>query len=365
MALASATLAQNSYAWLIPSPGARLWVSILFCLTPGLNEMMGNLANLNWVLFFWLTLLSLKDIKVRLSGYEILLASLAILSSGTSALLLPLYMWRLWAIINPKKDIQALWANAVIFLEIGSMTLWLASLNIKGSSHLLDSRPLNRHALPNMSQMIHETIPALFHTFEKTVLLRPWLGNGFASQLIDKRAAPILGLFLIALAYSCLLGWALLNRKKPFCQALLFFSCGMFFWPLLRSLSRSGSVSIYLDGNYWAIRHAFPLSFTAVLLWTTTFRPEPGGWKTARGKLALAFLALNSLHGLDRFFIRAYEFGEKTYPHERRWQRNSPALERAMKTGCPSRVTIGIYPWPEEWFVRYESGREAECLGTE
>jgi hypothetical protein len=70
-ALIACTFTRRGYAWLVPSHHARFIVTLLPFYSPGLFEVAGNLANINWMLLVWLGLLGIRDPKEPIKFYEI------------------------------------------------------------------------------------------------------------------------------------------------------------------------------------------------------------------------------------------------------------------------------------------------------
>jgi hypothetical protein len=322
---------RREYEWLLPTRTSRLGVAILFCLTPGLKEMMGNLANLNWILFLWLALIGLKDLKSRISTAELVIGMATLLSVGTSILLIPLFTWRLWYNRRDRR-LMLLWATII------AINMWLILLN--------QSVDQPHHVVSPMVAL------GLLNTFIKSVILRPWLGVGLASHFSGWGESSV-GLRLLAFTgLAALTAWFFKHRRELNVQALAVFTVSMFAWPILRYFGRPGSMEVpmFLDPNYFSLRFSFPLGVTAILVWMSLFS------LSAKTRFVSIFLFLNLLFGLDRFFIHAYEYGSTNFPHERLWTRQAPILEEAMRTGTPSKVKIQIYPlWGRQWCVEYSA----------
>ena len=105
-----------AYEWLIPSSYLRAILASMFCLLPGLTEMMGNSCNLTWILFCWLALVGLKDPKVPLTWIEVGLSVLVTLSVGVAILLVPLFIWRL--VISKARIPTSHWVRGIVQLAI-------------------------------------------------------------------------------------------------------------------------------------------------------------------------------------------------------------------------------------------------------
>lgn len=335
--IVSARIAHSDYEWLFPSHRLRRCLAFLLCLTPGLNEMGGNLANLNWILFMWLGLLALRDPARSLRPWEAAAATIAIFSVGTSILLLPLFLWRA---AKTRK-----WGDAALLLILCAQNAWLVYLNT-GHVQTLDALPQNPRATP-LSEIIFTGFPILVQTFNKSVVFRPWVGPGFATKLTSPDRGALLRFITLTLTcgtYLYFASWFWKRRRESAAQALFLFAACLFFWPALRFVGRTGAIGdvMYLNGNYWSLRFSYPLGFLAPLLWTSVFKDQPFFRKRVPSCLTV-FLFLGFLHGLDRFWLVGYE------GRVHNWPASAGLVEKAIQE--KGKVRAPIAPWGDDWYI--------------
>lgn len=339
LALVASRIVSKDFEWIFPARKVRVAIALLLCFAPGLLEMAGNLANLNWVLFYWLALLALRDLNRKMHGWEFWVAVLILFSVGTSLLLIPLFVWRFWK-TRDRADAALL---GILVLE----NIWLVLLN---GMHLSvqDASPQNRAGFSPLHEMVEKGIPILVQTFNKTVLWRPWVGPGFATRWTALDHHSWITFLILCAAYGYLLREFFRHRRENWAQAIALLTVGIFVWPALRFIGRSGSIGdvMYLNPWYWSLRFSYPHSFLAILLWMAVFRSFPmrfGRWPS----VALIFLILSFVHCLDRFWIGAYEGPVPL------WGKSAAQLEEAMKKGEFVRAPIAPFGAEPGWYIEY------------
>jgi hypothetical protein len=75
-ALTASQIAGNEFALIIKPPLIRLLASVCLCIVPGLYEVLGNLANLHWVLFLLLCFYLIRPVEVKWQKIELLIVFL-------------------------------------------------------------------------------------------------------------------------------------------------------------------------------------------------------------------------------------------------------------------------------------------------
>ena len=341
----------REYAWLIPSQLIRVAAACLFCLLPGLNEMAGNMSNLNWILFCWLALVGIKDPSDPVTAGEIATTVLVTLSIGTSVLLLPLFAWRVWMSLRRFPDRRTWIAEAVqlgIVAGCGVFVPWFFGGQGLPGSHITSYFGLARTWYDHLARLAAFT---------------PWLGDRMTYVLSTQYAMFYrigkVGFLVVAILW----GWA--RRHDPRAQALLLLTISVSTWTVLAVLTRPYALDA-LQGQgapaFYESRYAFIVSFAGVMFWLCTLAARaPGNSRLATAMLPI-FIVLNIVLSLHRFNIPAYgaephRFNISAYGPERRWQATLNALERSMATGCPRTVDVRQYPDP--WRFTYVSPRPA------
>lgn len=319
-------VASRDYEWLIPSLGARVFTACMLCMAPGLTEMMGNLCNLNWILFIWLALVGLKNPKVSISGWELAFTSLVTVSIGTSILLVPLFVWRLGIGIRQKspRDHQIrgiLHLTLILLFGVG----WLIIFRADRPSQGLD-------------RSFFDIFTAFYDHIVRHLVFQPWIGDRLTSLFLGNQppgtAALLAIAFLVFLVY-----WARHYYRRLWCQAISILAGGVSCWSVLCILARPAAPSFFLaPATRFAFQHrySFPLGAVAILFWMTVLRPTKlfSQWKPT---LAMVFIILNLSFAWYRFFI-------PPYGSTRLWQSVTVKLDRSLKTGCPRRVAVLLYP---------------------
>jgi hypothetical protein len=320
--------ASPSYRWLVPSDVQRLILVACLAMLPGYHEMLGNLPNLNWFLHFAVALIGLKDPKEPITKLELVFVALAILSTGTTVLLLPLFVWRAFE----TKSRQSL----LVAIAIGLSAVVLSFLERPGHIDL---------------QVI---LPNLLHTFVRitlsTFFYQPWLGDWITTWLYhhafwEGLIRPVVFLLIL---------WGVMKLiRRQLGRALLFFVLPGLTWPVLSWISRDyllGFFQSHPELWFWETHYALPSAFMAVLFWAAI----ASNVQSYRIRNTLCTLLVLSIftNGALRFKIPAYG-------HLGHWEKNFSKLEQSLKTGCPSTVRFEIYPH-HNFIVNYSS-QKADC----
>lgn len=338
-AAVASMIASPRYEWLMPSAPVRVLAAAIFCLLPGLSEMLGNLCNLNWILFSWLALTGLKDPALPITKAEITMSLLVSISIGTTILLIPLFAWRLVVLLQQRRPRQEwmpglLQAGVLVFF--GVVLLLLA--------------PGNRPRASMVPSYL-DVARAWYDHAARLVALTPWLGDQLTFFLYRWQPAGLYRIAKVAfLVFIAAWGWR--HRHEPLARALLLFTVCVSLWTVLAVLTRPYAMETLQNEHgqdLYASRYSFISSFAGLIFWLGVLKPAG----RRPGLLLLAFLALNLVLPLHRFTIGAY--GD-----ERRWLATATVLEQAVSTGCPRAVRVRQYPDPWEFtYVPAQPG--AEC----
>ncbi|MGZ3697158.1 MAG: hypothetical protein ACXWP5_03610 [Bdellovibrionota bacterium] len=242
-------ISREEFAHLIPSKSVRISVAIGLCFVSGMTEGFGNLANLHWILVFWLGLLALRPVAAPLSFLTLLLAWLAAGSGGESVVLIPVFGYRL---ILALKRREPRWRFEAF---LGGITgFWaVASFFVR--------QPGAFHPMPPLVELFRAGV----FTFLNHFILHPVLGDQIT--WIFGSLHPYSWYWIFSLA---ILGWYIASS---------------------RAWKADGPVLLWLClGAFWGIAvvtwifrvEAFPLYLTQV----RTF-----GWYGARYALHMAPIA--------------------------------------------------------------------------
>jgi hypothetical protein len=333
-------IVDDRYAWLIPSRAARAMTAVMFCMLPGLGEMMGNLSNLNWILFGWLSMVGLRDPSLPITRSELFTTLVVIVSIGTTVLLLPLFLWR-FALSMRRSQPRSQWilssAHLAVLILVGVVALFFQE-----TTH----HP-PRHPYGDIVWIYYEQV--IQHG-----LLTPVIGDRLTIAIDQPAMRPV----ALAVAFAFLpcmgvLAWR--YRRDERGQALLLFTGGVSAWTVAAVFARLNAFEYFQQtlvagtGGSFYMRYAYPMAFAATVFWMAVLHPS-ALIRNRRPSLALVFIVLNLSLALHRFHI-------PSYGAERRWEAIVPALERSMEQGCPVYVIVPEYPDP--WRFGYNSPRPA------
>lgn len=331
---------RSQYKWLIENDTSRLLVVAALCFIPGLTEMLMNLGNINWFLFFGVCLFFLKDPRENFSIAGMVLIAIFLFSFGTGALLIPLWAWRVW---TRRKQLSKL--------------DWLAGALL--AAHMVFLSLIKSKAF---FEIPHEPIETWFKTYWRVCLesffLQPWVGDTATISLF----APgngVLATTIGAAVVSLFLYFIWLGRKNPRTLGMFVFFLTISIWPVLCWVGRPGSMETFKNATpsvwYFSHRYSFAIAYSAVIVWCVLIEQFTRQSKKLQQVGCAAFCLIVILHSYGRFRIRAY--GPEFY-----WRETAPLLESAVKTGCPEKVRVKIYP--ERLSFDYEvpeNKRSASC----
>ncbi len=343
LVLAAAVLAipvGRAYGWIIPDIRARFLLCLMFCLTPGLNEMIGNYPNLSWFFFFALAFMGLRDPVEPIPLWGLLLSAFLIASMAQAVFALPLFTWRVAESLRRRRTRAHLWRSVALLTAL-CVSIWVLWL-IRESPD-----PLLPHAAR------HTLFLAFAKTTADSLLLLPLAGDRLAVAL-SGLATPWPRVVALVVMFAALMAAVIRLRERPAMPAVVLLTLGVACWPAVSWIARPGNLAAFLVPlDDVAIRHryAFPSGLTALLLWMFLIHASrwSRSWKMA---LSLALLAGSLGIGTDRFTISAYGA-------ELKWYRIAWFIERARTTGCPNPIVGSIYPG--RWTFEYEDPRRPHC----
>jgi len=297
----------------------RFILCLTFCFVPGLHEVLGNLANLHWILFLYLSLLVLKNNKTNLSLYECFFILLAIFSTGEPVILLPVLFIQL--VYFYKFESQVSKRTLLLFIAI----LFSVILNI-----------LQKDKLPSgPSLSIKDLLVGWHYVVQNSLIWQPLVGDKYLLKLYREHWHIY---YYGGIGISLLLCGLYFYRicKKNISSVILFLLILMIcFIPLLTFIVRPYSFTTFLNLNIvWKLRYGFILAPWGILFLSLTISQiVKESWKTY---FFIIFFILTMFLNRYRFLIPAY--GKEN------WFQASKIAEQAIETGCPKKVSIPIYP---------------------
>jgi hypothetical protein len=255
-------------------------------------------------------------------------------SVGTSILLLPLFLWRFVRYIRTSNSATERIHEAALFTVFLGANFWHIYL------HQRDGLPFTP---PAVYEILRSGPKALARNFYEMLIFRPWLGEGLTTLLEESTAFYYVNIALRVIIGFFLFGWLLKNIKKPSAQGLSLLILGFSIWPLLVVFARPGALGVFLSGNYWNSRYAFPTGVVGPFFWLAICKPQ----RLFQGKLptiGTLFLCLGLYWGTTQSRIPSFR---TMWPAlEYRWVSWSHKLAAELASPCPVPLIVQIYPPP-------------------
>lgn len=368
-----AGVSRHCYRWIIPSDGARTILALLMVLSPGLVEVLGNLAGLHWSLLVLLALLSLKDPDQPFALWELGLVALIALTSGGSVVFLAVASVRLalawrrragagWpaasGAVDPKREaaffsillLVALYLVAQFISQQGQVGSEGEGLDIATAARGLDD------LLPQLG--------ALFTTF---YFLHPFLGTHNTSVFLI--STPFYPLVAVAVLTVVLFLWRLKRNLDHGFWLIPAWLGSMLGFAVMLSIVRYWAFYGVFSYPYddWWFRYNFLFACTGLTFWVVLLRVRDltcfRRWPTVlMAVLTIAYVfqapavTTRALppHDTDSFAITRYE--KTNY-----WAKTADELERSMATGCPARVEVAGSPGGKWRFVYQSPLAPGDC----
>jgi hypothetical protein len=309
----------------------RFFLCLTLCLSPGLSEILSNLANLHWIIFLAATLLILKKAPLRLT-FEAPLLFLFFVSAGECLVLLPLLVFRGWQTVHSHKSRQ--WFQIEFLLAI---TLIISSL-----LNFFQRQHNNKGDIAELSQMIH--------SFDYTVLSQifyiPVLGPTVESWIRETSDPWIFIIVSVTILAGCL--YLLLRIKKDIAiNLLLAGSCtiGIIF---LIWIVRPESINFFPPRQslefFYAMRYSFILFPISLIFWLTLINVAINRYDCLKKiwPVTIIFLFLGILSSPAPYRIEAYG--------DRLWTKDAVRLIDTYKSRCFDEFYVRIYP--NDWKFR-------------
>jgi len=371
-AAAVATISRPGFRWLIPSDGARVALSLLLVLAPGLFETLGNLANLHWSLLLFLALLTLKDPKHPLTGWELALVALTVLSSAASVVFLPVALLRLALArgrhqVTLRRPALALGRSTGEAALSGILLLVTAYLfiNFLTRDAQVGTGSLDIVAAARSLEDLLLSLSALFTTF---YFVHPFLGTANTTEFLHALPSyyPLLTAALLVVAAMLLR----LMRSMDYRFWLIpVWLASLFALAVMLSIVRYWSFYGLFSYPYedWWFRYNFIYGATGLLFWFILLRvhdlTEIRRWPTAVMLVLIVgyfFQAQGTTvrarppHHQDAFAITRYD--ETNY-----WAQTAGELARAMITSEPACVPVKGPPGGRWTFVYDNPRAPGDC----
>ena len=301
------------------------------CLSPGLSEILSNLANLHWIIFLAATLLIIKKAPLRLT-FEVPLLFLFFLSAGECLVLLPLLVFRGWQTVHAHKSRQ--WFQIEFFLAI---TLIISSL-----LNFFQRQHNKKGDIADFSQMIE--------SFDYTVLSQFFyirvMGSTVESWIRETSNPWIFIIVSVTIVTGC--SYLLLRRKKEIAiNLLLAASCtiGIIF---LIWIVRPESINFFPPKKsiefFYAMRYSFILFPISLIFWLTLINIATNRFECLKKiwPVAIVFLFWSALSNPAPYRIEAYG--------DRLWTKDAARLINTYKSRCFDEFYVRIYP--NDWKFR-------------
>ena len=359
-ALVAANFTRPCYRWLVPSDMARIMLSVLFCLLPGMNEMLGNLPNVHYFLFMLFSMLVLKDPEIPYHFWELFGTGLIVLSSGLVVIFLPAVCVRIgYNLISGPK----LTSNRVLSaLKRHSGDIILLFAILTPTLHLIVNRLFftslekNTFHIAIISLKLTDLLIGLMNTINIYIFLHPFGGTITTTEIV--RFIPETILFLCAL---CLLTFTFqkLAEERPL-QLFSIGACilGILIIPIMIYFFRpEGFPFFMLDQTWfyykWWMRYNYIFSMAGLLLWIVIIRPERL-WPLDNLRSIFALILISASLSQAPYYFLINRYG-----NEAKWSKTSTLLKSSIRTGKPKHIKIESYP-TSGWNFGYRSPKAFE-----
>jgi hypothetical protein len=303
----------------------RFCLCLTLCLSPGLSEILSNLANLHWIIFLAATLLILKKAPLRLT-FEAPLLFLFFVSAGECLVLLPLLVFRGWQTVHSHKPRQ--WFQIEFLLAI---TLIISSL-----LNFFQRQHNNKGEIAELSQMIH--------SFDYTVLSQIFyisvLGSNVESWIHETSDSWIFMIVSVTTMAGC--SYFLLRTKKDIAINLLLAGACTTGIIFLIWIVRPESINFFPPTQsiefLYSMRYSFILVPISLIFWLTLINVAINRYDCLKKiwPVAIVFLFWSALNNPAPYRIEAYG--------DRLWTKDAARLIDAYKSSCFDDFYVRIYP---------------------
>ena len=335
-AFVSSTIASKSYEWLIPSQVLRNGLSLVFCFAPGLNEILGNAANLYNPLYLLLALIGLQDLRRPLGWIDAVLGFMLCASAGPTFLLFPLFAWRIFLAI--RESIPWRKSPPTIIILISMVTFSV----------------INSMQLQSIETSTEFSFLQLLESYSAVLLgqhiVAPVVGWFFVSQLFELSPWIVWGCGIILWSFVIKMA---LGIPRTLAIQFALFECAILIFPLITFIVRPGAIDVFSVRNmatpgFWGYRYSMQVyTAGAIVIFAVLNRIKFAEKKWAPHVLVTIIL----LATLNQTPFSIASYGSLN------WKRYAKSLQSSYETGRPRRVRYPIFP--EGWFAVYESPIDA------
>lgn len=325
-----------SYKWIFRSQPLTFVAALILLLAPGQIEMLGNLTNLHWYLLLLLSVLALKDIHTPYTFSEIVIAFLCISTSGTSIILLPIFVLRI--ILKWKEKKAAKYGEYLIVFII--LLFFLIHIIIATDSSLF---------IYPFSIYLKIYLRHFFFSFVFPLFLGDYLTLQLHSIKIIYSALTIILISFVSLHLSK-------DWDRLYILIITLSICSLWL-PVMITIARPLSMLTILnfsnyDMHYWFnSRYSFYIPAIASIFWMFVICRKNTHW-TIKYSIITLFLFSQLLFNYHRIVINKY-----STPTD--WVQKADQMKESFRTGCPKTTRVNIAP--SGWYVDFVSTKPNDC----
>lgn len=311
-------IVKKEYNWIIPDARAKLLLILCWCSTPGLDEVLGNLANLHWILLTFLAILSLKDLKSEYTFVDLAIAFFCISSEGASFILVPVFLSRIVLKFPKTKSLKSV-ASEISILGFMSLFVILNFAVKDGQSSM--SFGINQWSV-------------FFQNFTSHFIIEPFLGDNLTLLTVKSQR------FFISVGSVVLLVLGFLFIKRKSKRFILIFFASVCMLPVLISMARVNNVDVLLNYfnswvSWWQYRYSFFLPFFGYMFWVWVLSNQKSNRTIKIAFIWLLFVSL--VINTSRIFNRPIGIN-------REWIASSSKIDLAKKGILKQEFLLPIYP---------------------
>ena len=327
--LVYSTLLSTDYSYLIPDIRIRGILVIILALSPGTDEVIGNLANLHWLCLLWLGFRGIADLSVPYRFWILIPVFLCIATEGATIVLLPLYGTRILLHILRKDGNRPIIFNTIVFILI------LVFAYINYTIRIEETKPIYDIAL---------LAKVYFKTFISDILVHAW-----ASYLVY--VIPSWYWSMLAIPAVVAIVW-LFNRSLRLEHILIFVFVGSFsLIPLMIAMARARSIPYLIDATYFGwgtLRYALLLPIAGYMLWFSALSARYVNHPLVVFSFASVMLSV----ALFNLFFHSRTLITNGTAHNH-WIEQANQIDNLKNFGKPESLDIEIHP--AEWYMHLQA----------
>ncbi len=234
------------YTWIIKNSNLKPFIIILLCFAPGVDNVVGNLANLHWILLAFLGVLSLKELSYKYTLAELVFSFLCIASEGATIILLPVFILRVIIKKTHKRKLSEFVGELIILAFI--IIFSIININLKDSQ--------------SSTELSSDLLVVWLQNFISHFALAPFFGDSLTFRILTIRYLYLLSILIIT---GTLIIPVIKNISAYKILVYTLIAC-ISVLPVMIAMARHYNLTTLLyyfdwNENWWRFRYSFILPF--------------------------------------------------------------------------------------------------------